>query len=90
MGPNLLENRIFIKWHFRQPKYAVSADLEDMFIQVIVTDENQSLFNFFVVGGSDVVFHKYTRRIHGSRDSPKSANFPLQKKQMITSPHTLK
>ena len=40
-GPDLLQNLIFVLLRLRQHKYAVSADIEGMFLQVGVREEGQ-------------------------------------------------
>ena len=81
VGPDLLQNLIFVLLRFRQHKYAVSADIEGMFIQVGVLARDQPSLRFLWREDptSSVVVHQYTRHIFGPRDSPTCANFALQK-----------
>ena len=81
VGPDLLQNLIFVLLRFRQHKYAVSADIEGMFLQVGVREEDQPSLRFLWREDptSSVVVHQYTRHIFGARDSPTCANFALQK-----------
>ena len=81
VGPDLLQNLIFVLIRFRQHKYAVSADIEGMFLQVGVREEDQPSLRFLWREDptSSVVVHQYTRHIFGARDSPTCANFALQK-----------
>ena len=51
VGPDLLQNLIFVLLRFRQHKYAVSADIEGMFLQVGVLARDQISLRFFVAGG---------------------------------------
>ena len=46
VGPDLLPNLIFVLLRFRQHKYAVSADIEGMFLQAGVREENQPSLRF--------------------------------------------
>ena len=46
VGLDLLQNLIFVLLRFRQPKYAVSADIEGMFLQVGVREEDQPSLRF--------------------------------------------
>ena len=50
VGPDLLQNLIFVLLRFRQHKYAVSAGLEGMFLQVGVREEDQPSLRFFCGG----------------------------------------
>ena len=81
VGPDLLQNLIFVLLRFRQHKYAVSADIEGMFLQVGVLARDQISLRFLWREDttSDVVVHQYTRHIFGARDSPTCANFALRK-----------
>ena len=81
MGPDLLQNLIFVLLRFRQHKYAVSAVIEGMFLQGGVLARDQISFHFLWREDttSDVVVHQYTRHIFGARDSPTCVNFELRK-----------
>ena len=81
VGPDLLQNLFFVLLRFRQHKYAVSADIEGMFLQVGVLARDQPSLRFLWREDptSSVVVHQYTRHIFGARDSPTCANFALQK-----------
>ena len=46
VGPDLLQNLIFVLLRFRQHKYAISADIEGMFLQVGVREEDQPSLRF--------------------------------------------
>ena len=72
VGPDLLQNLIFVLLRIRQHKYAVSADIEGMFLHVGVREEDQPSLRFFSREDptSSVVVHQYTRHIFGSCDSP--------------------
>ena len=81
VGPDLLQNLIFVLLRFRQYKYAVSADIEGMFLQVgfLARDQMSLRFLWREDTTSNVVVHQYTRHIFGARDSPTCANFALRK-----------
>ena len=81
VGPDLLQNLIFVLLGFRQHKYAVPADIKGMFLQVGVREEDQPSLRFLWREDptSSVVVHQNTRYIFGARDSPICANFALQK-----------
>ena len=70
--PDLLQNLILALLRFRQHKYAVSADIEGMFLQVGVREEDQPSLRFLWREDptSSVVVHQYMRHIFGARDSP--------------------
>ena len=93
VAPDLFQNLVFCTLRFRQHKYAVSADIEGMFLQVGVLARDQILLRFLWREDTtfDVVVHQYTRHIFGARDSPTCANFALRKTatdNMSTYPET--
>ena len=81
VGRDLVQNLIFVLLRFRQHKYAVSADIECMFLKVEVLARDQFSLRFLwrEHTTSDVVVHQYTPHIFGARDSPTCANFALRK-----------
>ena len=81
VGPDLLQNLILVLLQFRQHKYAVSADIEGMFLQVgaLARDQISLRFLWREDTTSDLVVHQYTRHIFGARDLPTCANFALRK-----------
>ena len=52
VAPDLFETLIFVFLRFRQHKYAVSADIEDMFLQVGVLGRDQLSLRFLWREGS--------------------------------------
>ena len=80
-GPDLLQRLIHTLIRFRQHKYAVSADIEGMFLQVGVPLADQPCLRFLwrEDPSSEVMVYQYSRHIFGAKDSPTCANFALQK-----------
>ena len=81
-GPDLLQNLIYVLLRFRQHPYAVSADIEGMFLQVGVLPSDQPSLRFQWREDpttSAVVVYQYTRHIFGAKDSPTCANYALQR-----------
>ena len=77
VGPDLLQNLLFVLMRLREHKYAISADIEGMFMhfmQVRLLESDQRSLRFFVGG----VF-QYTRHIFGAKDSPTCANYALRR-----------
>ena len=81
VGPDLLQNILFLLSRFHQHKYAVSADFEGMSSQVGVREEDNPSLRFlrWEDPTSGVVVHQYKSHIFGTRDSPTCANFASQK-----------
>ena len=84
VGPDLLQNLVFVLLRFRQHHFAVSADIEGMFLQVGVLPEDQPSLRFLWREDptADVVVHQYTRHIFGARDLPTCVNYALQRTAM--------
>ena len=80
-GPDLLQNLLYIILNFRQHRYAVSADIEGMFLQLGVPNKDQTSLRFLWREDptQKVVVHQYTRHIFGAKDSPSCANYALQR-----------
>ena len=79
--PDLLQNLLYVILKFRQHRYAVSADIEGMFLQVGVPDKDQTSLRFLWREDptQKVVVHQYTRHTFGAKDSPTCANYALQR-----------
>ena len=80
-GPDLLQNLIHVLLRFRQHQFAMSADIEGMFLQVGVPDCDQPSLRFLWREDptTNVVVHQYTRHLFGAKDSPTCANYALQR-----------
>ena len=80
-GPDLLQNLFYVLLRFRQHPYAVSAEIEGMFLQVGVLSSDQPSFRFLWREDptTNVVVYQYTRHIFGANDSPTCANYALQR-----------
>ena len=79
-GPHLLQTLIHVLMRFRQQPYAVSADIEGMFLQVGVIPQDRPSLRFLwrEDPATDVAVYQYVRHIFGSKDSPTCANYALQ------------
>ena len=80
-GPDLLQRLIHTLIRFRQYQYAVSADIEGMFLQVGVLPQDQPCLRFLwrEDPSTDVMVYQYTRHIFGAKDLPTCANYALQR-----------
>ena len=80
-GPDLLQNLIYVLLRFRQHPYAVSADIEGMFLQfgVLPSDQPSLRFLWREDPTTNVVVYQYTRHIFGAKDSPTCASYALQR-----------
>ena len=79
-GPDLLQTLIHVLIRFRQHPYAVSTDIEGMFLQVgVILEDRPSLrFLWREDPAKEVAVYQYVRHIFGSKDSPTCANYALQ------------
>ena len=79
-GPDLLASLMGILARFRENKYAMSADIEEMFLQVEVKPEDRKFLRFLWFDENDRIFtYQYNRHIFGAKSSPTCANFALQR-----------
>ena len=80
-GPDLLQNLVYVLLRFRQHPYAVSADIEGIFLRVGVFPSNQPSPRFLWREDTTtkVVVYQFTRHIFGAKDSPTCANNALQR-----------
>ena len=80
-GPDLLQKLIYVLLRFRQHPFAVSADIEGMFLHVGVLPCDQSSLRFLLREDptSNVVVQKYTRHIFGAQNSPTYASYAIQR-----------
>ena len=81
IGPDLLQNLLHVLLRFRKYIFALSADIEGMFLQVGVPEKDQRSLRFLWRGNptEPVSVFQYTRHVFGAKDSPTCANFALLK-----------
>ena len=79
-GPDLLQNLIYVLLRFQQHSFAVSTDIEGMFLQVrLLPCGHQSLrFLWREDPTSSDVVRQCTRHIFGAKCSPTCANYSFQ------------
>ena len=65
----------------RQHRFAVSADIEGMFLQVCVPETDQPSLRFLwrETPLDAIKVYQYTRHIFGAKDSPTCANYALNR-----------
>ena len=82
-GPNLTNNLVGVLLRFRKQRIALSCDIEAMFHQVFVKEEDRSLLQFlwWKDGNIDIEPTEYRMTVHlfGATSSPGCANFALRK-----------
>lgn len=82
-GPNLTSTLLGVITRFRQEEVAVMADVEAMFHQVKVPDEDSDLLRFLWWTSGDIsqelVEYKMVVHLFGATSSPSCASFALRK-----------
>ena len=79
-GPDLLASLMGILARFLESRYALSADIEEMFLQVEFRLEDRKFLRFLWSDENDqLVTYQYNRHIFGAKSSPTCANFALQR-----------
>ena len=81
-GTDLLQNLIYVLLRFRQHQFAVSVDIEGMFLQfgVLPCDKPSLRFLWREDPTSNSVVHQYTRHIFGTKDLPTCADYALRRR----------
>ena len=79
-GPDLLGNMLGILLRFRQGAIAIQGDIEAMFMQIGVRQQDRRYLRFMwrQPNSSELEVYEYQRHIFGAKDSPACANFVLQ------------
>ena len=78
-GPDLLSNIIGVFLRILENKTALSADIEQMFMQVKVAPEDRKFLRFLWNKDGRVETYEYTSHIFGTTDSPCIASYALRK-----------
>ena len=91
----MLQDLIHVLPRFRQHQFAVSADIEGLFLQVGVTDHDRPLIRFLWREDptTNVVMHQYTRHFFGAKDLTTYANYAWQRTprdNMVQYPEAIK
>ena len=76
-GPDLFTSVIL---RIREDKLALSADIEQMFMQVKVTPEDQKFLRFLWIKDGRIDTYDYNSHIFGATDSPCYASYALRKR----------
>ncbi|XP_075255223.1 uncharacterized protein LOC142347943 [Convolutriloba macropyga] len=79
-GPDLFRNMLGILLRFRQGAIAIQGDIEAMFMQIGVRQQDRRYLRFMwrQPNSPELEVYEYQRHIFGARDSPACANFVLQ------------
>ena len=79
-GPNLLNSLVKILLRFRNGKYSISADIEKMFHQIFVKQNDRNYLRFLWRDNPNLVIDEYQMNVHifGRNDSPCIALFSLK------------
>ena len=77
-GPDLLANLMGILSRFRENKFAMTADIEEMFLQVEVKTEDRKFLRFLWFDENNQVFtYQYNRHIFGAIRAFESNRFTI-------------
>ena len=78
-GPDFLCNLTGLIMRFRQHSVAISADIEAMFMQVLVDAKDRQYLHFLWSNDTKTIEFEYTRHIFGATDSPCVACYAVRK-----------
>ena len=76
-GPDLLQGLIGAIFRFREEPIALTADIESMFLQVQIPEQDRSCLRFFwrPRANDSVQIYEYQRHMFGAKSSPTCANY---------------
>ena len=86
-GPDLLSNLVGIILRFRESHIAISADIEQMFMQVKVAPSNRSYLRFFWDHNGKIEEYEYTSHIFGATSSPCIASYARRRSAIDNQKH---
>ena len=80
-GPDLLHGLIGTIFRFREGPIALTADIESMFLQVQVPEQDRSCLRFLWRPRTNepVQIYEYQRHVFGAKSSPTCANYALKR-----------
>ena len=78
-GSDRLSNLAGVILRFREDNIALSADIEQIFMQVKLTPECQKFLRFLWINDCRVDTYEYTSHVFGATDSPCIASYTLRK-----------
>ena len=80
-GPDLLHGLIGTIFRFREGPIALTADIESMFVQVQVPEQDRSCLRFLWRPRTNepVQIYEYQRHVLGAKSSPTCANYALMR-----------
>ena len=80
-GPDLLHGLIVTIFRFRERPIALTADIESMFLQVQVPEQDRSCLRFLWRPRTNeaVQIYEYQRHVFGAKSSPTCANYALKR-----------
>ena len=78
-GPDLLRNLIGILFRFRENCVALTADIEEKFLQIQVPEQQRRYLRFLWTDEDGKLMpYQYNRHVFGVKSSPTCANYTLQ------------
>ena len=79
-GADLLNSLVTVLLRLRNGKYSISADIEKMFLQIFVTQNERNYLRFLWRDNPSLAIDEYQMNVHifGKNDTPCIANFSLK------------
>ena len=86
-GPDFLSNLFGIILRFGKSHIAISADIEQMFMQVKVAPSDRSYLRFLLDHNGKIEEYEYTSHIFGATSSPCIASYALRRSAIDNQKH---
>ena len=77
--PDLLSNFVGVILRFREQQVAISADIEQLFMQIKVAPSDRAFLRFVWNQNGKIEEYEYTRHIFGATSSPCIASYALRR-----------
>ena len=77
-GPDMLSNLVGVILRFREHQVAISADIEQMFMQIKVAPSDRAFLRF-LWNHNGKIEYEYTRHVFGATSSPCRASYALRR-----------
>jgi hypothetical protein len=69
-GPQVMNKLVTVMHHFRRYNYAMTGDIKEMFLQVVVPEEDRDYLRFLIYKEDQLLIYRWKVHLFGKTDSP--------------------